>query len=123
MMDMIQYKGYYGSVHYSDEDSCFYGKIERIKGLYSYEGTDVASIRKAFHETVDEYLEDCKNKNSAPEKSFKGSFNIRTGPELHRKAVIYAQKKKMNLNNVIIKALESYLSKVRSSYVRTTRTT
>ena len=111
MIDMTQYKGYYGSVHYSDEDGCFFGKIEYIRGLYSYEGHDVASIRKAFHETVDEYLDDCKGKNKAPDKPFKGSFNVRTGPELHRKACIYAQVKKMNLNNVIIKALESYLSK------------
>jgi predicted HicB family RNase H-like nuclease len=111
MTDTMQYKGHYGSVHYSDEDSCFFGKIEHIRGLYSYEGHDVKSIRKAFHETVDEYLDDCKNENKAPDKPFKGSFNIRPGPELHRKAAIYAQQKKMNLNNVIIKALETYLSK------------
>ncbi len=111
MIDMMKYKEYYGSVHYSDEDDCLYGKIEYIRGLYSYEGHNVASIRKAFHEAVDEYLDDCKNQNWVPEKPFKGSFNVRTGPELHRKAVIYAQVKKMNLNNVIINALQMYLSK------------
>ena len=31
MKDLIQYKGYYGSVHYSDDDQVFYGKIEYIK--------------------------------------------------------------------------------------------
>jgi len=111
MIDMMEYKGYYGSIHYSDEDRCFYGKIEYIRSLVSYEGQDAVSIRKSFEDSVDDYLSTCKAINKAPEKPFKGSFNVRTGPELHKKASIYAQQKKMNLNNVIIKALESYLSK------------
>jgi predicted HicB family RNase H-like nuclease len=109
MTDMMQYKGYYGSVHYSDEDGCFFGKIEHIRGLSSYEGHDVKSLRNAFEEAVDDYLATCKENNIPADKPFKGSFNVRTGPDLHRQAAIYAQKKKMNLNNVIIKALESYL--------------
>ena len=115
MTDMMEYKGYYGSVHYSEKDRCLYGKIEHIKGLVSYEGRDVSSIRKAFEESVDDYLSTCKAKNKTPDKPFKGSFNVRTGPELHRKAYIYAHEKKMNLNNVIIKALEDYLSKRRAA--------
>ena len=111
MNDMMEYKGYYGSGHYSDEDSCFYGKIEHIRGLVSYEGQDVSSMKKSFEDAVNDYLDTCKAKNIIPDRPFKGSFNVRTGPELHRKAYIYAQARKMNLNNVIIKALESYLSK------------
>ncbi|MBF0523445.1 MAG: type II toxin-antitoxin system HicB family antitoxin [Candidatus Omnitrophica bacterium] len=109
MIDMMQYKGYYGSVHYSDEDKCFFGKIEHIRDLVSYEGHDVATLKKAFEDGVTDYLKTCKAKNKAPDKPFKGSFNIRTGPELHRLAYIYAQEKKMNLNQVVISALEDYL--------------
>ncbi len=111
MIDMMEYKGYHGSIHYSDEDRCFFGKVEYIRDLISYEGHDAASIRKAFEEDIDDYLETCKAHNKVPAKPFKGSFNVRTGPELHRQAYIYAQKKKTSLNNVIINALESYLSK------------
>ena len=50
MKDMIHYKEYYGSVHYSDADQVFFGKIEYIKSLVNYEGTDAASLRKAFKE-------------------------------------------------------------------------
>ena len=111
MIDMMEYKGYYGSVHYSDDDRCFFGKIEHIRDLISYEGHDVASLKKAFEDGVTDYLETCKAKHKEPDKPFKGTFNVRTGPELHRQAYIYAQEKKMNLNNVIISALKSYLSK------------
>lgn len=109
MTDMMEYKEYFGSVHYSSEDRCFYGKIEHIRGLVSYEGHDVDSIKEAFEESVDDYLATCKAKNIIPDKPFKGSFNVRTGAELHRLAYIYAQEKKTNLNNVIIDALKSYL--------------
>ena len=110
MIDMMEYKGYYGSVHYSDEDKCFFGKIEHIRDLISYEGQDVVSLRKAFENGVDDYLETCKNKNKIPDRPFKGSFNVRTGPDLHRQAYIYAYERKINLNQVVISALEKYIS-------------
>ena len=57
MKDMMVYKGYYGSVHYNDEDQIFHGKIEFIRSLVSYEGMDVKNLRIAFEEAIDDYLE------------------------------------------------------------------
>ncbi len=112
MKDMIQYKGYYGSVHYSDDDQVFYGKIEYIKSLVNYEGTDAISLKNAFEEAVDDYLELCKAENLKPDKSFRGSFNVRTGSDLHRKASLYAKEKGLNLNSVVTEALEEYLAHI-----------
>jgi hypothetical protein len=56
MTDMVSYKGYFGSVHYDDADRIFYGKMEFIRALVSYEGTDAASLRSALEEAVDDYL-------------------------------------------------------------------
>ena len=110
MKDMMHYKGYYGSVHYSDEDRVFHGKIEFIRSLVSYEGSDVESLRKAFEEAVDDYLELCAEERRKPEKPFRGSFNVRTGSALHRKAALFAKAKGTNLNKVVTEALEKYLS-------------
>jgi len=110
MKDMMTYKGYHGSVHYNDEDRIFHGKIEFIRSLVSYEGTDVKSLRMGFEEAVNDYLELCEEENREPEKPFKGSFNVRTGPDLHRKAVLFAKSKGTNLNSIIADALEKYLS-------------
>lgn len=52
----MKYKDYYGSVNFNDDDDVFYGRIEFIKALISYEGTDVTSLRKAFQEAVDDFL-------------------------------------------------------------------
>ena len=110
MKDMMSYNGYYGSVHYSDEDGIFFGKLEFVNCLVTYEGTDVSGLRKGFEESVDDYLEFCKQQTQKPEKPFKGSFNVRTGSDLHRKAVLYARNKGINLNKVVAEALEKYLS-------------
>ncbi|QUY40382.1 antitoxin HicB (plasmid) [Acaryochloris marina S15] len=50
MKNMIEYQGYFGSVHFSNEDEVFYGKVEFIRSLISYEGTDVQSLKAAFQE-------------------------------------------------------------------------
>lgn len=111
MKDMMTYKGYLGSVHYSDEDQVFYGQVEFIRSLISYEGTDVDSLRQAFAESVDDYLDLCEREGRAPERPFKGTFNIRTGSDLHRRAVLHAREKGINLNRLVAEALEEYLSK------------
>lgn len=109
MKDMMSYQGYLGSVHYSDDDQVFFGKIEYIKSLVNYEGTDVKSLQSAFHEAVDEYLIFCKEEGKEPERPFKGSFNVRTGSELHRRAMIYAMENGSSLNAVVTDALEEFL--------------
>lgn len=111
MKDMLEHKGYFGSVHYSSEDRVFYGKVEMIRDLVSYEGTDVESLNTAFREAVEDYLELCKEQGKTPDKPFKGTFNVRTGSELHRKAAMVAQRKKTGLNRVVVEALEQYLAR------------
>jgi predicted HicB family RNase H-like nuclease len=109
MSDMMTYKGYYGSVSYSAEDKVFIGKVEYIRDLVSYEGTDVQSLEAAFHEAVDDYLQLCKKQGRDPEKPFRGSFNVRTGPALHRRLVHIARARDKNLNTVVVDALQKYV--------------
>ncbi|NEQ63673.1 MAG: type II toxin-antitoxin system HicB family antitoxin [Moorea sp. SIO4A1] len=109
MNNLMKYKEYLGSVNYNDEDEILYGKVEYIRSLISYEGQDVESLRASFHEAVDDYLELCQLKGIEPEKPFKGSFNIRPGTELHRRAAYAAIEQGINLNQLVTEALEQYL--------------
>jgi predicted HicB family RNase H-like nuclease len=109
MKDMMEYKGYFGSVHYSDEDSIFFGKIEFIRGLINYEGESVTTLKEAFKEAVEDYLILCEESGKEPEKPFKGTFNVRVGKDLHRKAALYAESHKMSLNHLMSHALQDYL--------------
>lgn len=106
---MEEYKGYIGSVRYSAEDEVLYGKLEGIRDLVTYEGTDTASLKRAFHEAVDDYLETCRRGNKVPDTPFKGTFNVRVGADLHKRAAYYAAEHDRKLNSVISEALEKYL--------------
>ena len=110
MKDMMSYKDYVGSVHYNDEDRVFHGKIEFIRALVSYEGEEVKGLREAFKEAVDDYLDLCREEGTEPEKPFRGTFNVRTGSDLHRRASLFAKEKGINLNKVVTEALQKYLS-------------
>jgi predicted HicB family RNase H-like nuclease len=115
MKDMMEYQGYLGSVHYSDDDRTFYGKVAYIRSLVSYEGQDVESLKANFEEAVDDYLELCRERGIEPEQPFKGSFNIRPGTALHRRAAIAAQERGINLNRLVTEALEHYLNQTQHS--------
>ena len=106
MNNTIQYKGYVGSVEFSEEDGIFYGKVLGIRSLISYEGENAKELLDDFHGAVDDYLESCKELGKEPEVAFKGSFNIRLSPDLHKKIFIYTAAHHMTINKYIEKTLE-----------------
>ncbi len=110
MNNIIQYKGYIGTVEFSEEDGLLFGKVLGIRALLSYEGDTVQSLIEDFHAVIDDYLALCEEEGTTPEKSYKGSFNIRIAPDLHRKAAIYAIVHQVSLNHVVENALEQYVS-------------
>jgi len=101
----LHYKGYVGSVEFSEADGVFYGKVVGIKSLISFEGNSVSAIIKDFHNAVDEYLEFCAETGKQPEKPFKGSFNVRIGTDLHRKAALAASLRGISLNTLVEDAI------------------
>ena len=101
MNNTIQYKGYVGSVEFSEKDGIFYGKVLGIRSLISYEGENAKELLDDFHGAVDVYLETCKAEGKEPEVAFKGSFNIRLSPELHKKIFIYSTAHQISINKYI----------------------
>ena len=106
MNNTIQYKGYCGSVEFSEEYGIFFGKVLGIRSLISYEGQNAQELINDFHGAVDDYLELCKENEKEPETAFKGSFNIRISPELHKRIYIYATSHQMSMNRYIEETLE-----------------
>jgi len=109
MSDLMEHKGYYGSVHFSAEDEVFHGRLEFIRDLVAYEGTTAKGLKKAFQEAVEDYLAFCIKQGRAPDVPLKGSFNLRTGRDLHRQAMLFAHRHGQSLNAVVTEALKNYL--------------
>ena len=110
MNNIIEYRGYVGSVEFSESDGLFYGKVQGIRSLISYEGTNAAELIADFHGAVDDYLALCEEEGTAPEVAYKGSLNVRfKKSDTHRRAAIYAITHQQSLNSFIEEAVEEKL--------------
>ncbi len=107
--DLIEYKEYYGSVHFDAKQEIFYGKVEFIRDLITFEAHDAKFLIASFREAIDDYLEDCAILGKTPDVPFKGSFNIRISPSLHREIGLYAIQHDSSINNIVKSALKSFI--------------
>lgn len=105
MKNIMEYKGYYTKINYEEETSTFYGKIENINGLVSFEASTIEGLRKEFENAVIEHLDFCKKHNMNPDKPYKGSFNVRITPKLHQEAVVLAAAERISLNQFVERAI------------------
>lgn len=110
MSSTMEYKNYVGSVEFSENDGVFFGKVMGIRALISYEGTTAKELVEDFHGAVDAYLELCAAEGSEPERAYKGSFNVRISPELHKQAAIFASSHQISLNSLVEAALKNSLA-------------
>ena len=110
MKDVMQYKNFIGSVHFNADDEIFYGKIEGINDLVTFEGESVKKLKKAFEEAVEDYLQLCEQVGKPALKFYKGSFRARIPQELHCQTVQKALMSGISLNQLIQKALEKEVS-------------
>ena len=104
-MNTLKYKGYIGSVSYSEPDKVFFGEIEGINDLVTYEGESVQELTASFHEAVEDYLIFCEEHNCKPEKSYSGAFNVRVAPSLHRDIANLAAEAGISINAFVKRAL------------------
>lgn len=98
MKNIMKYKNFLGTVEYSEEDGCLFGRIFGISDIISYEGESVSEIRAAFEEAVDDYLELCAKTGKKPDKPYSGRIMLRVPPELHAQAARQAELHGMSLN-------------------------
>jgi len=106
---MLIYKGYIGHVEFDDEADIFHGEVINTRDVITFQGATVSEIKKAFHDSVNDYLAFCKERNEEPEKPFSGKFNLRIDPELHRQVYIAAKQHKISLNQWIAEAIKHHI--------------
>ena len=110
MNDVLEYKGYYASVHFSSEDEVFFGKLLGIDDLVNFEGASVKDLKKAFREALNDYLQTCTELGKEPNKTYKGTFNVRISTDLHKAAAVYAASNNISLNEFVKTAIRFALT-------------
>ena len=102
----MEYKGYTGQVEFDDEANIFHGEVINLRDVVTFQGATVRELRKAFRDSVDDYLEFCTERGESPEKPYSGKFMVRVEPELHKALAIHARKARKSLNAWVHDTLE-----------------
>jgi predicted HicB family RNase H-like nuclease len=102
----MEYKGYIGTVQFDEDAEIFHGEVINLKDVITFQSDSVEGLKREFHDSVDDYLEFCKERNEEPEKPFSGKLTLRLNPELHRRLYIRSKKERKSLNNWITDALD-----------------
>lgn len=98
---MLEYQGYTGHAEFDAEAGLFHGEVLDTRDIITFQGTSVGELAQAFRDSVDDYLEFCRERNEEPDKPFSGRMMLRLPPELHRMAYVEAKKAGKSLNQWI----------------------
>jgi len=102
----MEYKGYVGTVQFDEDAEIFHGEVINLRDVITFQADTVEGLKKEFHESIDDYLDFCKERGEKPEKPFSGKLTLRLEPELHRKIYIQSKKENKSLNNWITETLQ-----------------
>ena len=106
----MKYKGYQGQVTYDEDAKLFHGEVVGLRDVVTFQGTSVDELEQAFKDSVNEYIDFCKELGRAPEKPFSGKLMLRLPPEIHEKAAYEAKCSGQSLNGWIKQGIEHILS-------------
>ena len=107
--NVLEYKGYHTRIVFVAESKSLRGIIEGINDYVDFESSNPNEIENEFHSAVDDYIEFCKEVGKEPEKEYKGSFNVRITPDLHRKLAKLSIQNGTSLNNEVENAISAYV--------------
>ena len=102
---MLEYKGYTGNVEFDAEAGVFHGEVLDTRDVITFQGTSVEDLQQAFRDSVDDYLDFCKERNEEPDKPFSGRLMVRLSSDLHRKLYVEAKRGGKSLNQLISERL------------------
>jgi len=103
----MEYRGYIGRIEFDDEAGLFHGEVVNTRDVITFQGRSVAELKKAFRESVDDYLAFCTERGEEPDKPFSGQFVTRIPPELHRRVNLAATLAGQSLNAWVAEQLQS----------------
>lgn len=109
-MGQLKYKGYTGSVEYSEEDNCLYGKVLGFrKDCITYEGETISELKSDFEGAINDYLVSCKDRGVEPGKPYSGRLIVRMPSDLHGMVAMAASNAGPTINEFIKRAVSNEL--------------
>jgi len=112
-MEKLEYKGYFGTIEYSEGDKCFFGNVlDLSKSNITYEGENPSELFEDFKGAIDMYLEHCKINGINPEKPLNQLLNILLPSHIQNRVSIYAKNHGTTIDDFICESIERRLEAV-----------
>jgi predicted HicB family RNase H-like nuclease len=108
---MMNYKEYHGTVSFDDEAEIFHGEVMDLRDVVTFQGSSVKELKTAFKESVDDYLDYCRERGEEPDRPYSGKFVLRMDPQLHRQLSILSSKEGASLNSWVTDRLSNIVTK------------
>ena len=106
----MKYKGYIGMFNVDAEAGILYGEVVNTRDVITFQGSTVEEIKQSFIDSVEDYLDFCKQRGEKPDKPFSGSFLLRLPPEMHQQAYVKAKEAGISLNEWVKRTIEKQLA-------------
>jgi predicted HicB family RNase H-like nuclease len=101
----IQYEGYAASVSLDADQDLLVGRVIGIRDTIVFHATSVEGLKKAFAESLEDYLEYCEEEGIAPAKPYSGNFSVRMEPSVHQRVEKAAAVQGLSMNEWIVRSI------------------
>ncbi len=109
---LLKYKEYVSYISFDEEVRYFYGEVLGLSGGISFEGKTVEELEAALKESVEFYLDLCKQRGVEPEKSYSGKLRLRLKKSLHKKLSLEAVTREASISKLINEMLTEALGPI-----------
>src|SRR5262249_19421196 len=106
----MTYKRYEAKGELDEAEGVFHGEIINNRDVINIQRATVKKLKKAFKDSVEDYLEFCASRNEDPEKPFSGKILVRVPPEVHRQVMAAARRQGKSLNTYVLELLRHEVS-------------
>jgi predicted HicB family RNase H-like nuclease len=79
-VNILQYKGYLGLFKFDPEAHIFHGEIVNTRDVITFEGRSVEELERAIRDSVEDYLDLCREVGQALEKAAQEAAQTEASP-------------------------------------------
>jgi len=105
-MNIMSLDEYQAKIEYDADLDVFRGEILGLRGGADFYGRTPEELRTEFRQSLQVFLEVCREKGIEPRRNYSGKFNVRITPALHERLAILAEAEGKSLNTLAQEALQ-----------------
>ena len=97
---------YQAAVEFDDEAGLFHGEIVNLRDVVTFQGRSVEELRRAFADSVADYLAFCAERHEDPEIPADALLSVKVDPGLHRAGLSVARRSGVTPDEWVSQALD-----------------